>query len=673
MPSGSDTTAEAAPTGPDADRPGQPTTGSAATPPTEGADGAEGGDAVGGRDPIGGGDAAEGRKPVEGGDAVGGRDAAEDRDAAEGGESGATGAAAPGPAASGAASAASGATAAASGPASDASETASAASETASAASGSASASSAGRRRPGRLRRLGLLARREARRSALAAVGGLALGLAFPPFGVWPLSLVAVAALALLTHGRTARQGAWTGFAFGVPFFLLLLKWLSVVGWDAVVGLSIIEAAFLALMGAGLALVSRLPVPALWPLWTACLWVAEEWARDRVPFGGFPWGRLAFANTGSPYTPLAALGGAPLVTFGVALTGGALAGAALTLWRLRGAGGFSPRRALPAAGAVAVAAAVTVAGFAVPIPTAADDSVDIAVVQGNVQQPGMDFLGRPMMILDNHAKATLNLAKDIKAGRIAKPDLVIWPENASDLDPFQYREAYARIDEAVKSIGVPVLVGALVDHPTKQGYVENQGIVWDPKSGPGASYTKQHPVPFGEYVPFRQELSKIITRLQRVPRDFYPGDHTGVLNVGPARLGDVICFEVAYDEIVRDTVNAGARAIVVQTNNATYGRSGQPEQQLVMSRLRAIEHGRPVITAATSGISAVVSPDGTIEQRTKEFTQDVLTARIPLRDGKTLADRVGATPEWVLAMVGVLSCAAAIMIGRRGRTDKKGQ
>ncbi len=652
MPSGSDTTAEAAPTGPDADRPGQRTTGSAATPSTEGADGAEGGDAMGGREPVEGGDAVGGREPVEG------------RDAVEGGESGATGSAAPGAAGPGAA---------ASGAASSAPGAASAPTAASAPSPGASAASSAGERRPGRLRRLGLLARREARRSALAALSGLALGLAFPPFGVWPLSLLAVAALALLTHGRTARQGAWTGFAFGVPFFLLLLKWLSVVGWDAVVGLSIIEAAFLALMGAGLALVSRLPVPALWPLWTACLWVAEEWARDRVPFGGFPWGRLAFANTGSPYTPLAALGGAPLVTFGVALTGGALAGAALTLWRLRGTGGFTPRRALPAAGAVAVAAAVTAAGFAVPIPTAADDSVDIAVVQGNVQQPGMDFLGRPMMILDNHVKATLNLAKDVKAGRIAKPDLVIWPENASDLDPFQYREAYARIDEAVKAIGVPVLVGALVDHPTKQGYVENQGIVWDPKSGPGASYTKQHPVPFGEYVPFRQELSKVITRLQRVPRDFYPGDHTGVLNVGPARLGDVICFEVAYDEIVRDTVNAGARAIVVQTNNATYGRSGQPEQQLVMSKLRAIEHGRPVITAATSGISAVVSPDGTIEQRTKEFTRDVLTARIPLRDGKTLADRVGATPEWVLAMVGVLSCAAAIMIGRRGRTDKKGQ
>ncbi|MDW6058598.1 apolipoprotein N-acyltransferase [Streptomyces sp. FXJ1.4098] len=522
------------------------------------------------------------------------------------------------------------------------------------------------------MRRLARLARREARRSAIAAVFGLALGLAFPPYGLWPLSLASVAALSLLTHGRTARQGAWTGFAMALPFFIVLLKWLHVVGWDATVGLATLQALYFLPLGAALALTSRLPVAWLRPLWAACLWIAEEWARGRVPFGGFTWGRLAFANTGSPFTPLAAIGGAPLVSFAVALTGTLLAAAALALYGMRG-GIPRPRAALAAGGSVAVAAAVTVAGFAVPIPTAADDAVDIAIVQGNVQKPGMDFLGRPMKILNNHVNATIELAKDVKAGRIKKPDLVIWPENASDLDPFQYREAYARIDEAVKAIDVPVLVGALVDHPTKQGYVLNQGIVWDPKTGPGASYTKQHPVPFGEYVPFREQLSKVITRFKRVPRDFYPGDHTGVLKVGPARLGDVICFEVAYDGIVRDTVNAGARMIVVQTNNATYGRTGQPEQQLAMGRLRAIEHGRTVVTAATSGISAVVAPDGTIEQRTKEFTQDVLTARVPLRDGKTVADRVGATPEWVLAMVGVLSCAAAIMIGRRGRTDEKGQ
>ncbi|WP_372498308.1 apolipoprotein N-acyltransferase [Streptomyces marispadix] len=534
--------------------------------------------------------------------------------------------------------------------------------------------------RGGRLRRLGDLIRREAPRTAGAAVAGIALALAFPPYGLWPLSLLTVAALSLLTRRRTARQGAWTGFAFGWPFFTMLLKWLHVVGWDAVLGLAFIESLFLAALGAALAVTSRLP---LWPLWGACLWVAEEWARDRVPFGGFPWGRLAFANTGSPYTPLAALGGAPLVTFAAALTGTALAAAALALWHLRATRGTAapdaesgrralmPRALVPVAAALALATGATVAGYAVPVPTEADDSADIAVVQGNVEQPGMNFLGRPMKILNNHVEATLDLAHRIKAGKADKPDLVIWPENSSDLDPYRWPEARERIDQAAKAVGVPILVGALVDHPGTKGYVENQGIVWDPRKGPGKSYTKQHPVPFGEYVPFRDELSTVITRLQQIPRDFWPGDHSGVLQTGPARLGDVICFEVAYDEIPRDTVNAGARALVVQTNNATYGRTGQPEQQLVMSKLRAVEHGRAVVTAATSGISSVVGPDGTIRQRTQEFERDVLSAKLPLRDEITTADRVGAVPEWVIAMVGVLACAGAWYAGRRGRTDHR--
>ena len=144
------------------------------------------------------------------------------------------------------------------------------------------------------------LARREARRGASRPSAGLALGARLPAVRRVAAVPAAVAALTLLTRGRTARQGAWLGFAFGLPFFLWLLKWLHVVGWDAVVGLSVIEALFLAALGAGLALTSRLP---LWPLWGACLWVAEELARDRLPFGGFPWGRLAFANTGSPVHP----------------------------------------------------------------------------------------------------------------------------------------------------------------------------------------------------------------------------------------------------------------------------------------------------------------------------------------------------------------------------------
>ncbi|MFF0410803.1 apolipoprotein N-acyltransferase [Kitasatospora sp. NPDC004745] len=509
---------------------------------------------------------------------------------------------------------------------------------------------------PGRVTRALARVRAGLPRTGLAALAGLLLALAFPPFDLWPLSLLGVAALSLLTRGRTARQAAWTGFAFGLPFFLMLLSWLRVVGWDATVGLSVVEALFLAVLGSGLALTSRLPA---WPLWAACLWITQEWARDRLPLGGFPWGRLAFANTATPYTPLAALGGAPLVTFAVALSGALLAWAAL---RLRGPGRAPKAAALAALGAVAA----LLAGYLVPVPTAAADTVKVAIVQGNVPNPGMDFLGRPMMVLNNHAVATERLAADIRAGRVERPDIVIWPENSSDLDPFSDPLAYQRIDQAVKTVGVPTLVGTLVDGPDAQ-HVQNEGIVWDPKTGPGASYTKQHPVPFGEYVPFRAQLMKVITRLQRVARDFYPGDHNGVMQLGPARIGDVICFEVAYDEIVRDTVDSGARVLVVQTNNATYARTGQPEQQLAMSRLRAVEHGRAVLIAATSGISAVISPDGTVQQRTEELTPAELSATVPLRDGTTVADRVGAAPEWTLAVAGLLACGAGVLVGRRRR------
>ncbi|WP_188300506.1 apolipoprotein N-acyltransferase [Streptomyces sp. CBMA156] len=495
-------------------------------------------------------------------------------------------------------------------------------------------------------------------RTGLAALAGLLLALAFPPYDLWPLSLLGVAALSLLTRGRTFRQGLWTGFAFGLPFFLMLLSWLRVVGWDATVGLSVVEALFLALLGGALAVTSRLPG---WPLWSACLWITQEWARDRLPLGGFPWGRLAFANTATPYTPLAALGGAPLVTFAVALSGALLAWSAL---RLRGPGRAPKAAALAALGAVAA----LLAGYLVPVPTAAADTVKVAIVQGNVPNPGMDFLGRPMMVLNNHAAATERLAADIEAGKVQRPDIVIWPENSSDLDPFSDPLAHQRIDEAVKAIGVPTLVGTLVDGPDAQ-HVQNEGIVWDPVTGPGASYTKQHPVPFGEYVPFRAQLMQVITRLQRVARDFYPGDHNGVMQLGPARIGDVICFEVAYDEIVRDTVDSGARVLVVQTNNATYARTGQPEQQLAMSRLRAVEHGRAVLIAATSGISAVIAPDGSVQQRTEELTAAQLSATVPLRDGTTVADRVGAAPEWTLAVGGLLACGAALLIGRRKKSS----
>jgi apolipoprotein N-acyltransferase len=309
--------------------------------------------------------------------------------------------------------------------------------------------------------------------------------------------------------------------------------------------------------------------------------------------------------------------------------------------------------------------AVPLLGLSVPLPTDGP-STTAALVQGGVAEAGLDFLGEREEVLRNHVEATQKLASDVAAGRVPEPDLVIWPENASDIDPFTDPGAFDLIDGAVRDVGVPVLVGAVLDGPGPD-YVSNAGIVWSPETGPGERYVKRHPVPFGEYIPFRGQLSGLISRLDQIPRDFFAGSRPGVLDVGPVRVGDVICFEIAYDGLVRDVVDQGARVLVVQTNNATYNGTGQPEQQLAMSRLRAVEHGRAVLVAATSGISAVVTPDGEVQSRSGELTAETLVAEVPLRGSRTVATRLGGAPEWVLAGLGLAAAALAGLRARRVR------
>ncbi len=479
-------------------------------------------------------------------------------------------------------------------------------------------------------------------RLACALASGLLLVLAFPPYDVVVLAPVGPALLVLACRGVPVRRGALLGLLAGLAFYLPLLHWAGVVvGPGAWIALAVLQSLFTGLLGAALAVVTRRPG---WALWSAVLWVATEAFRSRAPFGGFPWGRLAFSQADSPLLPLASLGGAPTVSLAVALLGGALA--ALVVARGR-------ELVLVAVPALAL----VVAGLLAPVPTGGPTTT-VAVVQGNVPRLGFEFNAQRSAVLRYHVAATHQLAQDVRAGRVVRPDLVIWPENASDLDPFSDPEAAALIDGAVKDVAVPVLVGALVDGPGR--FLSNTGVVWDPVTGPGARYVKRHPVPFGEYIPLRGLARRITTKVDLVPRDFAHGTRVGVLDVGPARIGDVICFEVAYDDLVRDIVVGGGRLIVVQTNNATFGRSGETVQQLAMGRLRAVEHGRAVLVAATSGVSAVIAPDGRVIDRAEVFTRDVLVQRVPLRDDHTLATRVGAWPELALSLLGLCALAFAV-------------
>jgi len=491
---------------------------------------------------------------------------------------------------------------------------------------------------PGWLRVLGALS------------AGALLVLSFPPYGFWPLSVLAVTLLVLVAGNVSVRLSLMLGLAAGMVFFLGLMPWLRVIGIDAWIALSFLCASFFMLLTVGMTLLRALR---WWPLWIALWWVLVEALRERVPFGGFPWGRLAFANSDSTFTGWVALGGAPLLSFFVALCGSLISAALLARSGERvKTGSF-----------VALAVLVALAAMLVPRPTSGTP-VNAAVVQGNVPRTGMDAFGQREAVLRGHVDATVQLAADVAEGSVQQPDLVIWPENASDIDPVLNAAAFNLIDEAVRAVDAPTLVGVVTETDDGTALL-NSGIVWSPDIGPGETYVKRHPVPFGEYIPFRSQLAPLISRLDRIPRDFARGDKPGVLSLGPVVIGDVICFEVGFNDVVRDVVAGGAEVITVQTNNATYGGTGQVEQQLALSQLRAVEHGRSVLVAATSGISAIIEPDGQIVARTAEFTQDVLVAEVPARTDRTLATRVGAWPELLMSILAILALAQAIRVRRR--------
>jgi apolipoprotein N-acyltransferase len=503
----------------------------------------------------------------------------------------------------------------------------------------------------------------------LAAAAGVALLVSFPPYDLWWLAPVGVAALALACHGRRLRTGALLGFLCGAIYLGVMLKWTGTqVGPMPWLLLSALQASYLAVMGAASAWVSPLLVrrPVLWGPVVGALWVGQEALRDRVPFGGFPWARLAFSQGDSPLLGLAALGGAPLVSFATAVAGGLLLHAGMTAVTV--IRGTPPARlfARPAA-IVGVAALVLVSGLFVPLHEPGGRTVTVAVVQGNVPRLGLEFNAQRRAVLDNHVDGTLRLADDVAAGRQKQPDLVVWPENSSDIDPLRNPDAAARISAAADAIKAPILVGAL--NRAGANNVLNVGLVWHPGTGAGERYVKQHPVPFAEYVPFRSLARKVTTKVDLVRSDFVGGDRPGVLQMGPARIGDVICFEVAYDGIVRDTVLAGGQILAVQTNNATFDVA-EAEQQLAMVRLRAVEHGRHALMASTVGVSGFVDAHGRVYGATSFFTPAVIVRELRIDDGRTLATRLGALPEYLIILGALAGLVAAALIRRATKTTK---
>jgi len=265
-------------------------------------------------------------------------------------------------------------------------------------------------------------------------------------------------------------------------------------------------------------------------------------------------------------------------------------------------------------------------------------------------------------MLDNHVQQTLQLVDAIKAGSAPQPQFVIWPENSADIDPLANADAAEQINLAARAIGVPILVGAVVARPDatpENPSASNTVIVWDPKSGPGERHDKQIVQPFGEYLPWRSFFTHLSSYAERAGY-FVPGSGSGVVHPAGIPVGVATCWEVIFDRALRQSVRNGAQLLAVPTNNATFDKS-MSEQQLAFAKLRAVEHGRYVIVAGTTGVSAAIGPDGQEITRTEFFTPAYLDVQVRLRTAQTPATRWAGALEWLLIAAAVAAIGAAIL------------
>ncbi|WP_241680553.1 apolipoprotein N-acyltransferase [Pseudactinotalea suaedae] len=506
--------------------------------------------------------------------------------------------------------------------------------------------------------------------AAVAIVGGLLTDTAFPQRSWWPMAIIGVALLVLALRRDSARWAAAVGFLWGISFFLPHIWWaneaVGVIPWIA---LSVAEAGIVAATCAAWVWVRRGTLLQRLVLGQAAVfgvvWAVGEQLRQVWPFGGFPWGRLAFSQTDSPLLRLASLGGAPLVSAVVAALGLLLASVAVTL-----------RQAdtVRLIGAPAAVAAVLGLSLLVPLGThGSAGQLRVGAVQGNVAEPGLGAFANAYEVLNNHVSGTEQLAEDVGAGGV---DLVVWPENSSDYNPRAYEDARVLVEQAVAAVGVPLLFGTdrYVEAGDEPGAVDeryNDMVLWLPGEGPVEAYSKQIPAAFAEYIPMREVARIFSSAVDLVGTDMARGTEIAVVDVPVATLerdvpvGTIICFEVAYDALIRESVVGGAEVLFVPTNNASFGYSAESEQQLAMSRFRAVEHGRATIQISTVGVSGVIAPNGVVLETTELFTADQLVATVPLRTELTISDRLGDAPVVAFTLFTVLALLTGIATAPR--------
>ena len=430
-------------------------------------------------------------------------------------------------------------------------------------------------------------------------ISGALLSAAFAPVSLWWLAPVALA-LHMYVLNRSSHP-FFNSFLFALVFNAIALHWTSIyVGSIPWIILTLGQAVLFLPLG----FVKRYSI-AVYPL----IFLLLEEVRGRFPFGGFGWLRIAYSQADAPYRGIAAYGGAAglsAITLCASLVILALMNARLTLVPM-----------------------IPLALLLIPIQMHQVGTVKVLMVQGNVPELGLNFNSRATQVFYNHVKESdkaLKINSDV--------DFILWPENAVDVDPF----TNSHIKDALNGFGKPLIVGAVVRESNE---IHNVSILWTKTSQ--NLYVKQHLTPFGEYIPLRALARKISPFVDMVA-DFSPGNTSTLFTVGRAKVAPIICFELIDDELVATSAR-NSNLIVVQTNSATFGKSSESAQQLAITRVRAIEHGKNILSVSTTGTSAHIDAKGEVLQATAMHVPAHLFAVPDLLDSQTPRDNAG---QWAL-------------------------
>lgn len=473
--------------------------------------------------------------------------------------------------------------------------------------------------------------------SALYAfLSGLLLSAAFKPIGLWFAAPLAIALL-VFTINKSEKyfsSVAIFAFTFNAAGLIWSNKYVGITPWIALV---LLQTIFY------LPLVLLKRIGEHWYFFLPVGFLALEELRARFPFGGFGWLRIGFSQVDAPYARLASVGGVSLLSLATLLLGVA----AFQLAK-RGSGLTLP----------AIAIALTLSGIFIFPNNAPRPTFQVLAVQGSVPKLGLDFNDRAAEVFYRHLLETEKTLTKEK-----KPNLIIWPENSVDIDPFNNPKIGQAITSLVDKYNTPLIIGAVL---RTDGQLRNASILWEPKVGATTSYIKRHLTPFGEVMPLRSVLT-FFSDLPNQIEDFSPGRSAVIHKVGQGKIAPIICFELIDDRLIQSSADA-SNLFVVQTNSATFANTAESAQQLAITRIRSIEHARYAVSVSTVGISAIVDTNGIVLKSTKENIAASINGAVALNATQTIYDRVGEF-AWVLVLLVGLGFGAGL--SRAARVGKR--